>query len=138
MTGQNETATDVHGLVAQRVEQYLEVRNKIKALDKEAEARKKPWVDIQNELADWIMNFLEKTGTTGAKTKAGTCYVSTRYQTSLADPEAFMNFVITSQNFDLLDRKANSTAVKEYVQEHSALPPGCNLSAIKSVGVRQK
>jgi hypothetical protein len=55
----------------------------------------------------------------------------------LADPEAFMKYVIDNQAFDMLDRKANVTAVKEYVQETGALPPGVNLSSIKTIGVRR-
>jgi hypothetical protein len=70
-------------------------------------------------------------------TKGGTIYTSTRYTASLADPEAFMKFVIETRQFDLLDRKANSTAVKDYVGEHNVLPTGCNLTAMKTLGVRR-
>jgi hypothetical protein len=48
-----------------------------------------------------------------------------------------MAFVKTTNNYDLLDRKANVTAVKDYVSENGTLPPGVNLSSIKTVGVRR-
>jgi hypothetical protein len=54
----------------------------------------------------------------------------------LADPEAFMKFVIANQAYDLLDRKANATACRDYAAEHQNLPPGVNMSAVKTVGVR--
>jgi hypothetical protein len=48
-----------------------------------------------------------------------------------------MKYVIDNNLFDLLDRKANVTAVKDHVKEKGALPPGVNLSAIETVGVRR-
>jgi hypothetical protein len=37
-----------------------------------------------------------------------------------------------------MDGRANVTAVKDYVKEKGVLPPGCNLNALKSVGVRRR
>ncbi len=123
--------------VDKRVEQYIKVRDAIKAANDAHEASIKPLVELQNMLTGWMQNFMETAGADNIKTSSGTCYSSTRYSASLADPEAFMNFIKTTSNYDLLDRKANVTAVRDYVEEHGALPPGVNLSAIKTVGVRR-
>jgi hypothetical protein len=48
-----------------------------------------------------------------------------------------MRYVIANQKFELLDRRANVTAVKEFVKENKEQPPGCNLSAVETVGVRR-
>jgi len=131
--------TEMNGVkVDVRVEQYIQVRDKLKELDEEYEKKKAPLVEAQNLLTGWLMGFLEKTGSDKVGTKHGTCYTSTRYTTSLADPDAFMKFVIENSAFDLLDRRANATAVREYVKEKNALPPGANLSAIRTLGVRRK
>jgi hypothetical protein len=126
----------VNSKASTRIEQYLQVRNKLKVLDEEHEARRAPYVELQNMLSGWLEDFMKKTGSESIKTEHGTCYTKTRYTASLADPEAFMKFVVDNKLYDLLDRKANSPAVKEYVETNKALPPGCNLNAIKSVGVR--
>lgn len=123
--------------VDKRVGQYIQIRDKLKEMDKEFEEKRKPLLDLQNVLSGWMQEFLEKSGGTAIKTKHGTVYLSTRYSASLADPEAFMNFVIENKLYDLLDRRANSTAVKDYVTEHNELPPGANLTALKIVGVRR-
>ena len=60
-----------------------------------------------------------------------------RYSASLADPKAFMDYIKTHEAWDLLDRKANATAVKEFVAEKGFLPPGANLSAIRTINVRR-
>jgi hypothetical protein len=49
-----------------------------------------------------------------------------------------MNHVISTKNFDLLDRRANSTAVREFIKKNNVQPPGVNLSAHRTVGVRKK
>jgi hypothetical protein len=122
--------------VDKRVSQYIQIRNKLKELDDEFEQKRKPLVELQNMLSGWIQSFLEKTGSQSVKTKSGTCYQSVRYTASLADADIFMNFVIANQAFDLIDRKANATACRDYAAEHKTLPPGVNLSAVKTVGVR--
>jgi hypothetical protein len=123
--------------VEKRVKQYIELRDVLKKMDDAHDEAKKPLVELQNLLTGWMQNFLEQAGADSVKTSEGTCYSTTRFTASLADPEAFMAFVKTTDNFDLLDRKANVTAVKDYVSENGTLPPGVNLSSIRTVGVRR-
>jgi hypothetical protein len=127
---------DLQATVDKRVAQYIQIRNKLKEIDKEYDDKRKPFVELQNMLSGWLQSFLEKSGSESVRTASGTCYQSTRYTASLADPEAFMNFVIANQQFDLLDRKANATACRDWAEEHKNLPPGVNMSAVKTVGVR--
>ena len=123
--------------VEKRIGQYVAVRDAVQKANDEHEARIKPLVDLRDMLTGWMQKFLEQAGADSVKTAAGTCYSTTRYSASLADPEAFMKFVKSTDNFDLLDRKANVTACKDYVKENGTLPPGVNMSAIKTVGVRR-
>jgi hypothetical protein len=124
-------------IVDKRVAQYIQVRDAIKRMNDEHEARIKPLVEIQNMLTGWMQDFLEKAGADSIKTSHGTCYSTTRYSASLADPEAFMSFVLDNKAYDLLDRKANVTACRDYTDEKGRPPPGVNLSSIKTVGVRR-
>lgn len=133
-----ETKEQLQAKVDQRVGQYIQVRDALKALEEEYEKKKQPLVEVQNLLNGWLMDFLDKAGADSIKTAAGTCYLSTRYTASLADPDAFMKHVIENNRFELLDRRANATAVKDYVKEHGQLPPGANLSAMKTLGVRRR
>lgn len=123
--------------VDKRVAQYVATRDAIRAANEKHEAEIKPLVDLQNMLTGWLQTFMETAGADNIKTAHGTCYSTTRYSASLADPEAFMKFVKDTNSYDLLDRKANVTAVKDHVAEKGTLPPGVNLSSIKTVGVRR-
>jgi len=123
--------------VEQRVAEYIKVRDAIKAANDQHELSIKPLVELQNMLTGWLQTFIETAGAESVKTANGTVYTTTRYSASLADPEAFMRHVIGTQDFDLLDRKANVTACKDFVKENGTLPPGVNMSAVKTVGVRR-
>src|ERR1035437_5318655 len=122
--------------VDKRVGQYIQIRNALKKMDEEFDQKRKPLVEIQQILSGWMQEFLTKSNAESVKTAHGTCYQSTRYTASLADPGVFMDFVIANKQFDLLDRKANATACRGYAEEHKTLPPGVNMSAVKTVGVR--
>lgn len=128
--------SDTQHTVDSRVETYIKVRTILKQKKAEYEKSIEALVDLQNGLTDWLQTFLENSKVDSAKTKHGTVYKSTKYSASLADPEAFMAFVKANDRFDLMDRKANAVAVKEYVEANTTLPPGVNLTALRTVGVR--
>lgn len=130
-------APEAPALVQQRTQEYIRVRDKLKEMDERHEKERAPLLEVQNLLSGWIMHFLEQSGVESVRTKHGTCSTSTRYTASLADPDAFMNFVKSKGLFDLLDRRASATAVRAYVEEHKNLPPGVNLSALRTVSVRR-
>ena len=120
-----------------RTKQYIDVRDALKKLDERQKAERKPLLEIQERLAGIIRTFMDANKLENLRTQHGTCYTSTRYTASLADPDAFMKFVIANNAFEMMDRRANSTAVREYVEEHKQLPPGVNLTALQTVGVKR-
>ncbi len=127
----------VNPTVDKRIEQYVAIRDRLKEMKDKYEESCAPLKAMQDQLSGWLQDFLETSGSESIRTKHGTCFASTRYTASLADPQAFMDYVIQNQEFDLLDRKANATAVRAFVEENGNLPPGCNLSALRTVGVRR-
>jgi hypothetical protein len=119
------------------VQMYVALRDKIKLMDDEYKAGKKEFTDQMDQIEGVLQAALEKTGSEGIKTKFGSVYLSTKVTAALADPEAFMDFVIKNELFELLDRRASSVACRDYAEEHKAPPPGCNLNSFTSVNVRR-
>jgi len=101
---------------------------------KEAIGPYKKALDDMNAL---LLNHLNEIGANNVNTDAGTVYRTEKKAASLADPKAFMDYVITNKAWDLMDRKANTTAVAEFMKEHQTLPPGVNFSSAFVVGVRR-
>jgi hypothetical protein len=128
---------EVEANIEKRVKQYVFIRDQIKLMTERHEAELQPLKDLKERLTGILQSAMDKVGAESIKTTEGTVYTTTQYTAALADPKAFMDFVISNQNFDLVDRKANSTAVRDYVNTVGVLPPGVNLSSRATVGVRR-
>jgi hypothetical protein len=122
--------------VGRMVEQYIIVRDGLKVLEDRYDKEREGLVKIREILTGRLLEHMNTTNTTSLKTPFGTASKSVKYTASLPDPDAFMNHVKTTGQFDLLDRRANSTAVREYVAKHNVLPPGSNLTSWEGVNVR--
>lgn len=122
--------------IEKRVSQFRQVRDQLKAMDDAHDEKRKPFVEIQNLLIGAISDHMKQQNVTSMKTDAGTATIQTRYTASLSDPDAFMGYVIAHSAFELMDRRAHVTAVKDYVQKHAGdKPPGVNLSAVEVLSV---
>jgi hypothetical protein len=123
--------------IGKRVEQFVKLRDLIKSRDDEHKKAMKPLRETLESLNSVLLAHLNDMGGNSIATDAGTAYRTEKKSASLADSEAFMNYVIANQAFDLLDRKANVTAVEEHIKENDAPPPGVNFSSTFVVGVRR-
>ena len=80
----------------QRVKEYIAVRDAIRALDEAHDKKRKKLLEMQEYLGGMLSKFMHANNVENLRTDAGTCYVSVRYTAPLADPEEFMNFIITN------------------------------------------
>jgi len=123
--------------ISKRVAQYVQMRDLIKVKETEFKEMLAPYKKALEGLNTVLLNHLNDIGGNSLNTDAGTVYRTEKKSASLADPAAFMDYVITNTAFDLIDRKANVTAVTEFVKENGTPPPGVNFSSAYVVGVRR-
>lgn len=121
-----------------RVAQYVQLRDELKRMDEEHSERKRPLNELKEKLEAQMLEHIQSTNSKSVSTMAGTMYITPRKSASLADAAAFMDYVISNNAWDLLDRKANVSAVEDYVNEHDAPPPGCNFTTRLTIGVQRK
>ncbi|RZN09703.1 hypothetical protein CWO91_16880 [Bradyrhizobium genosp. SA-3] len=123
--------------IAKRVEQFVKLRDMIKQKNDEHKKLMKPYNETLEQLNALLLAHLNGQSANSVATDAGTVYRTEKKSASLADAEAFMDFVIANGAYDLLDRKANVTAVEDHIKEHNAPPPGVNFTSTFTVGVRR-
>lgn len=123
--------------IGERVRQFIWLRDEKAKAKKEYLKKVEKLDECMEQIAGMLHAFIEKHNLQNLKTPHGTCYIYKRTTASLKDPEAFMQYVIANQRWDLLDRRANSTSCQEFAAQHHSPPPGCNLNTISDVGVRQ-
>jgi hypothetical protein len=124
-------------LVDKWVQQYIALRDELKRRDELHETATKELKDLMADRAGKLQAFLDKSGVESASTQYGTVYTTTRYSASVADPKAFMEYVIQNQDWDMIERRANVTAARDFVKDHNAPVPGVNLSSLATIGVRR-
>jgi hypothetical protein len=132
-----EQAVELPQNVDQLVDQYVRLRDKLKEAD---DAHKKKTEQARAYLLTLNGKLLEQLAAVGGesvKTPHGTAYQSTKRSASIADGDAFREYVINNGEFDLVDWRANANAVDDFIKEHGAVPPGVNFSTMITVGVRR-
>lgn len=120
-----------------RVEQYIRLRDAIKKQDDEHKEKMKPYRETLEKLNGVLLNHLNQIGGDSVRASSGTVYRTSKKTASLEDADSFMRHVIGSEAWELLDRKANATAVQEFVKENGVLPPGVKFTVTHVVGVRR-
>jgi len=120
-----------------RTQQYIVLRDKIKSIEEQHKLALKPFKEAQERLENLFFAALNDANVDSMKTAAGTFYKSVQSSASIADSAEFQRFVIGSQAWELLDWRANKTAVAALVDSSGAAPPGVNFNTHIKVNVRR-
>lgn len=123
--------------ISKRVAQYVALRDLIGEKDDAHKAQMKPYRETLEQLNSVLLQHLKGINAESAATEAGTVYQTAKKSASIADMTAFWEFVKATGDFDLVDKKANVTAVEAYIETNNAPPPGVNFTTRLVVGVRR-
>ena len=123
--------------IEKRVGQYIQLRDLIKREDDAHKERMKSKRELLEQLNGVLLDLVNQAGGESVRTAVGTVYRTEKKSASIADGDAFMRFVIGNEQWDLLDRKANVTAVADFIAENDTPPPGINFNTAYVVGVRR-
>lgn len=119
------------------VAQMVKVRDKLKEADDAHKAKTKVARDYKEALEGKLLSKLNEVGGESVKTSSGTVYRTTRRSATIADGDAFRQFVIGNEAFDMVDWKANANAVDDFIKSEGSPPPGVNFTTAFTVGVRR-
>lgn len=114
---------------AQLIGRYIELRDKVAVIKKRAEEEIKPLQDFMDVIASKMLSDLNDSGETSKKTEAGTAFKKQSTFIGVADWDEVMKYIIDNQQWQMLNRAVNKSAVMEYMKEHEdQVPPGVNLT----------
>lgn len=116
---------------------YIALRDKIAEIEAQHKAALAPYKDAKVKLEQAMLNILVTQGVESMRTASGTAYRTERTSVTIADKSAFMDYVTNNGAFELLDVRANKTAVADFLTENQDLPPGVNVSREATVGFRR-
>lgn len=119
------------------VRAYVTLRDQ-KAELKAAQAEAmKPYDEALAKLEARALTLLSNSGVESMKTSAGTVYSTTFTSATVSDKSAFMDYVTNNNAFDLLDVRANKTAVQDFMAANEDVPPGVTVRRELKVGFRR-
>lgn len=116
---------------------YVQLRDQVA---EEEAACKNRVADAKQKMARLEIIMLQRFQESGAesvRTKHGTIYKSVKTRSSVADWDAFLDYVRSHDAWEMLTRACSKDAVKEYKNAYDDLPPGINWSEELSIGVRR-
>lgn len=116
---------------------YVAIRDQKREMKTRHAAEMKPLQDKLDKIEGLLDTYFQQTGAKNIGTEQGTAYLYVKPSASLADPQAFMNFVREQEHFDLMDKRANVTACVAFAKKFGGLPPGVNLTMNRKVGFRR-
>lgn len=123
--------------IDQRVDEYIQIRDRISAMEKAHDEAVKPFKTVLEGLNGLLLQYLNNLGVESARTNSGTVYVTRKTSATVADPAVFWEFIKRTGQQELIDKRANKTAVSDFVTETGNPPPGVNFSVMQVVGVRR-
>lgn len=126
---------------AEVIEHYIALRDSKKIAEDTYDTwQKANYSNPMKYLEGWLLNKLNELGvdSVSGPEGTGTAYKKLTTSVTVADAREFRRHVIGSEDWDLIDWRANKTAVNELVEKGEALPPGVNYSSFLTVGIRRK
>lgn len=123
--------------LSELVAHYISMRDAKASLKAEYEEKLAPIEDKLNKIEAKLLEVFEQTGMESVKTDAGTAYKSTRTTVSVADRDAFMEFVKSGDHWSMMEIRAAKTAVEQYRAANDDLPPGVNWRSEVVVNIRR-
>jgi hypothetical protein len=122
---------------ADLVQAYLTLRDEKKRREDELARELERTKAMMGMIESTLLDRLSKNGASSERTPAGTAVRVHKVSTTIADPAVFRDFVIANGLYDLVDWRANSPTVQDYIKEAEVVPPGLNINSIYLVQVRK-
>jgi len=124
--------------LSEAVTLYIQLRDKKAQMKSEFEASVAPITDKMEKLEAKLLDVFNKTGMDSVRTEHGTAYTAVRTTASVADREAFMEFVKANEEWSLLEVRASKTAIEQFRDSNdNELPPGVNMRSERVVNIRR-
>lgn len=124
--------------LSEAVTLYIQLRDKKAQMKSDFDASVAPLNEKMEKLEAKLLDVFNKTGMDSVKTEHGTAYTAVRTTASVADREAFMDFVKANEEWSLIEVRAAKTAIEQFRDNNdNELPPGINIRSERVVNIRR-
>ena len=118
-------------------DRVVRLRDAIKEADRKHKEKMAPFREKLEEYENKLLAELNKLNVQKFGGAHGTVFKSSRSSATIADGSVFREYVINNELWDLVDLRANATAVAQHIEENHVPPPGVNFATVVTVNVRR-
>ncbi len=119
------------------VKKYIELRNQIKVIEAEVEARTNALKQAMQAIETYFMALANSTGQTKFGTPHGTAFITTKTACRVKDWTATFDFIKSNEMWFMLTKDVSKAAVQEYIDQHQTPPPGVDWTVMKAIQIRK-
>jgi hypothetical protein len=105
------------------------------------EARVKDEVSVikakLEKLEAFLKTQMDEQGLTSFKSDYGTAFLTTTDYANVADWDAVLTFVRENDAYDMLEKRISKLAVRGYIEQTKAVPPGVTYGTKLEVNIRK-
>ena len=124
--------------VSKLAKTFIKIRDARSTLKKEYEAKDKELVEAQDQIKTALLDYCEENDVESVRTDEGTFFRSVRNRYWTSDWESMHKFIIEHKSPELLEKRLNQTAMREYLEENPEdYPKGLNVDAVYTITVRK-
>jgi len=116
---------------------YLRLRVQKQEIEAKAKEQTAAIDANMDKLEAWLKLKAEETGVTSFKTDHGTAFLTTVDFANVADWDAVLNHIKTTDAYDMLEKRVSKTAVRAFIEMHRTVPPGINYGTKLEINVRK-
>lgn len=116
---------------------YMKLRDKKEAMEAEVKDKAKTIKDQMLKLETWLKEKADEQGVTSFKTKHGTAFLTTTDFANVADWDATLAFIKDHEAWDMIEKRVSKIAVRGYIEQLKAVPPGVNYGTKLEVTIRK-
>jgi hypothetical protein len=123
--------------VDQAIAAYMKLRTKKTEVEAQIKEEVAQLEASMEKIEKWIKTQADALGVTSFKTPHGTAFLTTKDYANVENWDAVLGFIKDTGAYDMLNKAVNKTAVRGYIEQNKAVPPGVNYGTKVDVSVRK-
>jgi hypothetical protein len=116
---------------------YMKLRDQKAAIEGEVKERISDIKAKMDRLEAFLKTQMDAQGLTSFKSDHGTAFLTTTDYASVADWDSVLDFIRTNEAYDMLEKRVSKMAVRGYIEQTKAVPPGINYGTKLEINVRK-
>lgn len=116
---------------------YMMLRRKKEAIEAKVKDEVSEIKAKMEKLEAWIKQQADTMGVTSFKTPHGTAFLTTTDYANVADWDAVLTYIRENEAYDMLEKRISKMAVRGYIEQNKAVPPGVNYGTKLEVNIRK-